>query len=389
MRLAAVSFALLMAISVPGAALALESESSGESSSAEDNVESADEVASEENDETEDESSEDEDSAAEEEVSEPELDRVTFADGTVLRGTLNSMTFGKLRFGTSFAGELEFPFDKIETLESGKDQEVRLESGSLIVGSIETVEPFKFRIVGADAKSSDLGIGDIKAINFKPLWVGNFNLGFSAIAGNRYSQRLESKLDLSRRGLDDRLSADALALWGRTKDDATNLWDEDVRKFAGGLKYDYFFYRDVTYVFAQTKFLSDKFADLDLRSQITLGLGCLIVENETASLDFELGLNVTDEDRRRSPDDTYTAVASASHLRLNILSNLTFNFTGELVKSLENGKDLLTYLEASLLYGFDANWSIGFTTIWQNDKNPPPGIERTDVQYLLEIAYTF
>ena len=64
-------------------------------------------------------------------------DRLVLDDGSVLKGTLKSLTDGTLVFSTGFAGELKIAASKVVSLETDAPVEIATQAGQRLQGRME------------------------------------------------------------------------------------------------------------------------------------------------------------------------------------------------------------------------------------------------------------
>ncbi|MBQ4479843.1 MAG: DUF481 domain-containing protein [Victivallales bacterium] len=69
-----------------------------------------------------------------------QADRITLTDGSVVNGTLKSLTDGKAVIATDFAGDITVAMDKIAALNTAAPVQVATEDGTKYSGAIETPE---------------------------------------------------------------------------------------------------------------------------------------------------------------------------------------------------------------------------------------------------------
>ena len=67
-------------------------------------------------------------------------DQITLSDGSVINGTLKSITGGKATVKTDFAGEITFDAGKIVKLNTSSKVEIATDDGTRISGIIKTRE---------------------------------------------------------------------------------------------------------------------------------------------------------------------------------------------------------------------------------------------------------
>ena len=65
-------------------------------------------------------------------------DQITLSDGSVINGTLKSITGGKATVKTDFAGEITFDAGKIVKLNTSSKVEIATDDGTRISGIIKT-----------------------------------------------------------------------------------------------------------------------------------------------------------------------------------------------------------------------------------------------------------
>jgi len=232
-------------------------------------------------------------------------DEVHLKNGDRLSGELLRMEGGKLIFKTSYAGEVTINWEEVASLSTEKPLKVILTDQTAVEGATVATAAGKMKLdTGKLEQPASFALADVQAINPQPkpavkikTWV---NAGFSSEKGNTDSEdfsltgQFEARMEKSR--------FTAYGEYFHEKDDGiTNINNWDI---LGG--YDYFI-SEKWYAYGKAKFEQDEFADLDLRSQLSAGIGYQIFESETLNLNVAAGPGYVDENFIVAPDESFSA----------------------------------------------------------------------------------
>ena len=176
----------------------------------------------------------------------------------------------------------------------------------------------------------------------------------------------------------------------KTAFSVNNKTENDVQtqeRYVADLQYNRFYAEDKSYYsFVQARFESDDFADLNLDSLFTLGLGKTILQDDIQRLKVEAGLGLQSIDYIVDQDVDQTIARLKGDYSYQINEHVAFTqdaiiFAGEDVTKLETNTGLKVNMAANL------SLKAGFQ--YRNNSDPAVGTEKVDTQTSLTVIYDF
>jgi putative salt-induced outer membrane protein YdiY len=266
---------------------------------------------------------------------------------------------------------------------------IMLDDNTELTGILSAAENAELRVAtGSDDAGQAVSMTRVAAIN--PPEVPKLKISGHANAG----------IDLDRGNTDqDSYHADVESIFRWVSDRVTVTGSGDLEKSNGDKtkqqatligKYDHFF-DGQWYVYGGAGFEHDKFADLDLRSGVSLGAGYQIFENDRTNLSIEAGPSYVWEDFDEGEDQDYAAARWAlradhflwSAWKLQAFHNHSLNW------SLEDSSDYLfrsqTGLRIPIMDRLQATAQFNF----DRDNSPADTAKKNDYEYLLTGGYTW
>jgi len=135
--------------------------------------------------------------------------------------------------------------------------------------------------------------------------------------------------------------------------------------------------------------LSDEFKDLNLRAIAGPGVGYQIWDDPVKSLLFEGGVSYVWEDRKIGNDENWAAARLSGDFWYKFGKVVTFSDLIIIYPSLKKGGEYTLRNEAALTSPLGAAWALRLANIWERDSDPPPGILKDDLTWLLSLQYSF
>ena len=134
-------------------------------------------------------------------------DEVRLRNGDRLTGTITEASGGKLKITTVAAGDVTVNLKDVQTFSTDAPIEIRLKDGTIVH---EQVRPSEAAGAVSTGGETDLDLGAVKTINAKPRrWTGAVVAGGLITRGNSNTENFNLSAEVSRRGDDDRISANA------------------------------------------------------------------------------------------------------------------------------------------------------------------------------------
>ena len=313
-------------------------------------------------------------------------DKVVLENGDTLTGTVVKAEGGKLTLKTEYSGPIEIDIAKIKNIVSDNPVEVRLTTGEVLKGKLQTSADGKVTVEkSAEREMTVIDWTKVTAINpppyVPPTWHGNVTAGGMIQTGNTDRRNASFSGEAMRKTDIDRLSFRYLF----------NYADEDkkltARNHYGAGKYDYFFTKK-WYGYMSVEGQNDKFKDLSLRLTVSPGAGYQVWDDAIKALGLEAGLAYVNENRNVGEDKIYIAARAGWNFRYNLWDIVTFTDQFVIYPSLESSKYTLRN-EAAVIKALSARWSLRLANIIEHDSKPPDGIKKTDVYWIGGLQFNF
>ncbi|MHC4587142.1 MAG: DUF481 domain-containing protein, partial [Planctomycetota bacterium] len=209
-------------------------------------------------------------------------DVVHLRNGDRISGKIIRMEKGSLLVKTDYAGEVTISWHKVESISADGKVKVLLNDGTALEGQTLPLEAGKMKLETEKLEeASAFNLIDVRAINPKvepPVKItAKINAGVELERGNTDTDDLEIDASFQVRTKKSRYLLRGEFSKGKTRGELTaEEWDIDAN-------YDYFISRK-WFSDVRTKFESDDFADLDLRSTLGAGAGYQFFESDELNL---------------------------------------------------------------------------------------------------------
>ena len=232
-------------------------------------------------------------------------DELHLSNGDVITGQIIRMEGNKLVFETSYAGKISVVWSEVINLISDGPIKVILTDGTALEGFSRKTSENAMRLETEKLKApSDLKLLDVAAINpqKKPAVkiTVRANAGLTQERGNNDTDSYHLDSEFIARTEESRYTfAGELNVEKADGDTTVENW------LAYG-NYSYFM-TEKWFLYANTLFEHDKFADLDLRSTLGAGVGYQFFESDSLNLSAAVGPAWVNEDFIEADDDDYSA----------------------------------------------------------------------------------
>ena len=314
-------------------------------------------------------------------------DKLVLVNGDTLTGTVEKAEGGKLTFKTDYSGPIEIDITKIKSIVSDNPVEVRLTTGEVLKGKLQTSPDGKVAVEKtAERETAAIDWTKVTAINPPPVvppkWHGNLTAGGMIQTGNTERRNASVSAEVMRKTDVDRLNFRYLFNYADENKELT------ARNHYGAGKYDYFFTKKF-YGYMSTELENDKFKDLSLRVTVGPGAGYQVWDDVVKALGLEAGVSYVNENRKRGEDDSFVAARLGANFLYNIFNIVTFKDQFVMYPSLEDSNVYKIRNEAALVKTLSARWSLKLANIIEHDSDPPPGIDKNDVYWILGLQFNF
>jgi len=316
-------------------------------------------------------------------------DELLMKDGSRLIGKIGRQTNGTLEFETTYAGTIKVKWDEVSELHADEPVQLMLKNDELQdVTTITKTEEATVVTAVTEGTSESLAPDAIAFINPEPWRYGD---------GFKFTGRINAALKSQRGNTDsDEIDIDGELGW-RWKEDRTTIFGQLEKDQSFGVttsqnwlvtgRYDHF-QTEKFYYGANTGFEHDKFADLDLRSQIGPHLGYQFFEGTNLNLNTDAGLTYVDEDFISAEDVDYMALSWLVNFDWFIIpDHVQFYHRHNGLLSLSTAGDVVinswTGFRFPLVFGVVASAEAEVTY----DGGSPVGVDKTDTTYRAKLGY--
>lgn len=315
---------------------------------------------------------------------EAHADKILLKNGDQLRGKVQKVQGGVLTLTTDYSEPVKVKTSEISKIATDEPIEVHLQTGEILKGSLKPAEEGEVKVESSSGRQPAVIAWDqVKAINPPPnTWHGNISLGANQLSGNAERTAVSAAFELERKFDGDRFSLRARHNYAEEDENVTE------RNTYGAIKFDHFFTKRF-FGYLSVELLNDSFKDLNLRATVGPGVGYQIWDDDRKALSVEAGVSYFIEDLKTGEDEKYATGRVGANFRYKIVDSLVFNDNVIFYPSIENTSEYSLRNEAILSTDIYAGWKLRFSNILEYDNEPAPGIETTDLQWILSLGYSF
>jgi putative salt-induced outer membrane protein YdiY len=311
-------------------------------------------------------------------------DKILLENGDLIKGKVESVTSGVLTMTTDYSDPLKVKTDKIVNIATENPITIHLNTGEILKGKIVSGKDGELKVEDSKGRGrATLNWARVESINPPPnAWHGNFLAGGSLQTGNTERLAYSIGFNANRRFKDDRFEFKFLHNYAEEDDTIS------ARNTYGSMKFDHF-YSAKWYGYVVVEMLNDRFKDLNLRTIVGPGVGYQVWDDAVKALRFEGGISYFSEDLREQSDVQYFTARLASSLVYHFTDKLVFTDDLTVFPSLEETGDYTLRNEMAISTSLGGSWKLKLSNIFEQNNNPPPGIEETDLTWLLALGYGF
>lgn len=360
-------------------------------------------------------------------------DQLNLRDGSVISGKITGLYDGVLGVETSFAGALEIGADKIAGMRTDMPMIVETANGDRIAGTLSYDDKAGQRVFSKTLGAVTLAPADIKAIRQRngaagpeivalrkereeqqkavaamqekhaaeiaeaaakavaaeekadKVWSGRARFGFAGSDGNTNEVKLDGKVVAERKTDFDRLKLSLQGRYEKTEGEETkNETKGDAR-----LERDI---NDRLFAFGEISLEQDKFEDVDLRTNLTGGLGYFLIKKDNQELKPRLGLGYEVTAYGSAPTTKEVVLSAGYDYRVDMFEKLRFTHALTYLPSVDDiAADYRIDSEAELSYPIDDGrlWNVELGLRNQYDSMPASDVKKLDTYYSLGLARKF
>jgi putative salt-induced outer membrane protein YdiY len=313
-------------------------------------------------------------------------DEVRLKNGDRITGKVVEASGGKLKVSTAAAGDLTIDLKEVQTFSTDEPVELRMKDGGIVRTRVSPSESAGAISTGGE---TDVTLASIKSVSSKgPRWTGAVVVGGLLTRGNSNTESLNVSVEASRRGRDDRISANAGYIYSRQDDPNGPGKTTTADNWSAAGKYDYFF-SEKFYGFAALRVEHDTLAELDVRVTPSVGVGYQWVETPDFNFATEAGLAWVYEDYATGGSDDHVAARLAYHVDKKFNDKVSLRHNLEYLPSLEEISDYNLNADAGLRATLTKTMFAEFKFEWRYDATPAPDAANNDLRYLLGVGWSF
>ncbi len=316
-------------------------------------------------------------------------DEIDFKNGDKLTGKIVQTSGDQLTIDSSVAGTVIVKMSDVKTFSTDAPIVLKFKDGTIINDKVKAAEAGSVTTAGTGtAKSQDVALADLTAINPVQGWTGDLTIGGLITRGNSDTQQLNVGADATRRTDTDRIIGHAQYLYGRTKDQTTGNTTETTNNWTLNGEYDLFFDKQL-YGYAVAGLKKDRIADINILVTPGAGLGYQWIERPTLNFNTELGVGYFYEDFSNDGSNDYVDGRAAYHVDAKINDRISLFHDFEFLESLENYKQFYVNTDAGIRVALTTKWFAELKNIWNYDAAPAPGAKKNDLQWILSVGWLF
>jgi putative salt-induced outer membrane protein YdiY len=356
-------------------------------------------------------------------------DQVYLKDRSVVSGEITGAYQDVLSIKTGFAGTLEINMSAIKGIQSDMPLITQLQSGDRIAGTLAydqsegqriysknlgamTVDVEAFSAmwqrngvtpeIAALQEEKAKQVQEIEAMEqahteevqtlkaeaeskAEDVWSGSLKFGFAGSDGNTEEMKFDGKAVAKRETDFDRLK---LSLQGRFESDDG---EETKNEIIGEAKLE----RDITerlFAFTSLTMEHDKFEEIDLRSNLTGGLGYFLIKEENHELKPRLGVGYEVTAYENDPTEKDIVLSAGYDYRIDMMDKVQFTHSFTYLPAFEDiADDYRLDSDAALLYPLDddKSWNVELGLRNQYDSMPAADVKELDTYYSLGLSRKF
>jgi putative salt-induced outer membrane protein YdiY len=314
-------------------------------------------------------------------------DRIEFANGDVITGTVTSMAGGKVVVQTDYAGRITASLEKVVRISTDAELNLLTKSGENFVSPLDG-EAATVRLTTLDR---ELALADVskasRAVEGASLtatdWAHKADVAAALTKGNTDTQSFSVFTEsLARTAKNEHLLT--IGLFQDEVDEVTTreLFDVDYG-------YKHFLANDKWFLGGNAEYFKDKLLGIDPRITAGAGLGYRFWDNTLGSLTVEMGGSAVYEDLGEGSETNPAARWALAYRRLLAGERLEFFHRHQILKILGGGRGEVLDSSTGLSFLFDEWWSATLRADLRHQTEPPIGSHRSDFTYTVGVGVRF
>ncbi len=316
-------------------------------------------------------------------------DTVTLNNGDRFSGTVIRMLDGKLVFNSTYAGEIEIPWNAVTALETDAAITAQLVNDNQISGQAMAVAAGQIQI--SPDKVFDgvaFALTDVTAINPptaeelapKTEYSTQFNVGITAATGNADTQQYHFDGEFNARNELNRYTIGAD--FNRGKDNGETIVDN----WTLYSNYDHFLSEKLFWNNSLTLQQND-LQQLNLRTAVSTGIGYQFHDTDQLKLSGTVGIGYISENFELAPSEQTIAGRWSIDYQHQWFEWLHFFHDHEGLISVENTDDFIIRSRTGFRYPISERFTGTAQINFNYDNSPSPGTQKEDLIYILSLGY--
>jgi putative salt-induced outer membrane protein YdiY len=330
-----------------------------------------------------------------------QADSVITNDGAKLTGTITRIDQGVIHMDTPYAGSLQIKQEQVASFQTDTPVVVRLESGTVMSGPVQSTEIGKLKIESSDGiletstakviaswapTEEDPDIVRLRAEQeaMQRKWKYRGSLDLTGKAGNTEKLNIGGQFEAVLKSPNDELKFHAEYEQGKENGNKTD------DRIAGGSSYESF-YSETYGWYVRTQLETDKIDNIDLRSTSGAGISYRLINNDTQTLIARCGLGY-----RYTAYDNGKPNESSPTIDLSLEHTYTFKDDIYMQNSLTYVPSLDDYGVYTIVHDSGIEIPVGNSDNWKirigmkNDYESEPAAENhLDTSYYTKMIYTW
>ncbi len=314
-------------------------------------------------------------------------DRVEFANGDVITGTVTSMAGGKVVLQTEYAGRITASVDKVARITTDAELNLRTSSDEILVSALDG-EAAKVKLT---ALNRELALADVTRASRA--------VAGSTVAATNWAHKVDVAAALTKGNTDTQsfsVFTESLARSSRNEHMLTvALYQDEVSEvttremFDVDYGYKRFLASDKWFLGGNVEYFKDKLLGVDPRITAGAGLGYRFWDNSLGSLTVELGGSAVYEDLGLGSETNPAVRYALAYRRLLVGEQLEFFHRHQVLKILDGSRGSVLDSSTGLSFLFNDWWSATLRADLRHQTKPPVGSHRSDLVYTVGAGVRF
>ncbi len=314
-------------------------------------------------------------------------DRLTFANGDVISGTVTSVEGGHVVIQTDYAPRIIVAQDQIVALETDSTVQVQTTTGDLLSGKLESLDGS----VRVDQSGAVIALADLKRITrgnspgaFETAdWSHKVDVAATLSKGNSKTETF-SVLTESIMRKDRNEHVLNVALYKDENDEVTTRDQMDI-----DYNYKRFLENSKWFYGANGEYFRDKLKGIDPRITVGAGAGYRFWDNSLGSLTVEFGLSAVYEDLGLTDETNPAARWALDYRRLLAGERIELFHRHQILKIIDSDRGEVLDSSTGLRFMLNEWWDASIRADLRHETDVPVGSHSTDITYAVGLGVRF